>query len=190
MEMIETEVSSVGEPVSLAEARQHLRISADDQTFDVEVASMIEAARREVEADCKRCLRHRVQYTLAMSRWPCVPFLFPHPPLRTVDEIAYYDVDDAFTVIGAENYYVHQSTEGQGRFRWVDDYTLPNLTDEPRFNRVQITYTAGWIDSARTPETSRQAILMTLEDLWRGHDQKRIERRDSLSFVDHSGFYG
>jgi len=47
-------VPPVQEPISLFEAKDHLRVSVDDE--DLLIYSLIKAARKKIESDCNRYL--------------------------------------------------------------------------------------------------------------------------------------
>lgn len=92
------------EPVSLAEAKAHLRIAhADD---DALVASLITAARRVVEARTGLCLISQ-QWLCLRDGWPEDGVIeLPVAPLIGVEEIGVFGEDDEKAVIEPAHYIV------------------------------------------------------------------------------------
>lgn len=90
------------EPVTLAEAKAHLRI--DGTESDTEITAMISAARDAAEQYCNRYWA-QTEIALTYDVLPATgPLHLPFPDVLTVDEITYLDADDveqeitAFTV--------------------------------------------------------------------------------------------
>jgi uncharacterized phiE125 gp8 family phage protein len=92
------------EPVSLAEAKAHLRVvhSDDDQL----IASLITAARRVVEARTGLCLIAQ-DWMCFRDDWPEDGVIeLPVAPLRAVEEIGVYGEDGQKAVIDPAHYIV------------------------------------------------------------------------------------
>lgn len=127
------------EPVSLAEAKQHLRIDADITDQDTLVSALIAAAREWVENYCRRSL---VQRTLAL-RMDCFPgqILLPRGPVISIDSITYQSGGASATLAASD----YQADLYSTPARVVPPFggVFP-LTDEGTLNAVTITYTAGY----------------------------------------------
>ena len=97
------------EPVSLAEAKLHLRVDGDDE--DVLIALQIAAVRQQVELEARRTL---VTQTLAarLEFWPLYDRLaLPQPPLQSVTHIKYTDEDGVLQTVSSIDYVVYTDPE-------------------------------------------------------------------------------
>lgn len=155
------DVAPEDEPVSVEEAKRHLRILSDD--FNGEVLDALAAAREWCESRINRTLRSSVTRTAAYSGWPRDPIRLPWPPLLSVVSVKYYDAEDADQTLAAANYRVHLSTDGLGHVEYDEDVTLPDVAS--RDDAVRIQFTTGYADGAIPPK-AKQAILMKTAVLW------------------------
>lgn len=144
------------EPVTLAEVKNHLRISGDAD--DSELTKLIKAARINVEHEQKRQLI-TATWEHELDEFPAGEIVIPHPPLITITSISYEDLAGDTQTWAASNYQV--DTAGlRGSVRPVPSGTYPS-TEADRKNAVTITYTAGYGTAASdVPETTRLAIMM------------------------------
>src|SRR5678809_194962 len=95
-------------PVTLEEAKAHLRIDHDDD--DVYVQGLIDAATGMVDGrygSLGRALEPQT-WELVLDRFPCWPYhiCIPLPPLLSVDSITYTDGDDVEQTIDSADYEV------------------------------------------------------------------------------------
>ncbi len=144
------------EPVTLAEAKAHLRIDASDE--DMLISSLITAARIHIETVCSRVLITQ-SWKIYFDNWPsksCVEI--PITPLQGISAVTLYDASDNTSTLDAANWFADTvSTPGrlvrrQGAV-WADPARSAN--------GVEITITAGYGDSAAdVPQNLRQAILL------------------------------
>lgn len=146
------------EPVTLAEAKSHLRVEiADDDTL---IGNLIQAAREYIEDVTGRALITQT-WRLSLSAWPSSDIIkLPRPPLVSAT-VAYTDSAGTATTWAATNYDVDTESE-PGLIRLAYGITWPTATLKPT-NPIQITYVAGYgATAASVPEYARQAILMLL----------------------------
>src|SRR5712691_10534347 len=81
------------EPVSLDEAKAHLRVDLDAEDDLIEDA--ITAARETLEIEMRRSFLSTT-WTLGLDHFPWRGFLrLPRPPLQRVEAMTYLDVDGA-----------------------------------------------------------------------------------------------
>jgi uncharacterized phiE125 gp8 family phage protein len=143
------------EPVTLAEAKAHLRAGDDEDTL---IEALIAAARE--------CCEQELRRALITQEWAKTLDAFPdcgggirldNPPLITVDSIAYTDENgDAQTLSGAA-----YSVDSQAEPGWIVPaygYDWPATYDE--INSVTISYTAGYGAAAAVPKAIKQWILL------------------------------
>lgn len=145
------------EPVSLAEAKTHLRVThADDDAY---IARLIVAARRAVEQ--ATALRLVTQgWSLFVDRWPDCPALpLQLAPVTAISDIITYGDDDTTATVDPAHYYLdHASRPARAVLR---DGRTPPRGGRP-VNAIEVRFTAGFGAATAVPEDLRQAILLTL----------------------------
>ena len=150
------------QPVSLAVAKQHLRIAADDTDMDAEVSRLIRAATARAQKATGRALAVQ-SWRLILDRFPKGAISIPLPPLRSVEAIAYTDVSGVEQDLDESTYLVNpfgligQVTPAMGKC-W------PATASQDM--ALRIDFTAGYDE---VPEDILAAILLLV-----GHfDQNR-----------------
>lgn len=169
------------EPLSLAEAKAHLRVThADD---DALISSLVKAARELCEAFTGRAFITR-GLSLFLDRWP-VPrqgewwdgvregagvspadtaLSLPRAPLYSVTDIRIYDEAGAASAYDANAYYV-DTTGPRGRIVLKDAATPP--VAQRRAAGIEIRYTAGYgAASASLPSPVIEAVRQTVAHLY------------------------
>ncbi len=145
------------EPVSLAEAKAHLRVShADDDAY---ISRLIAAARRTVERATS--LRLVTQgWSLFADRWPDGPALsLQLSPVTAIADIITYGEDDTPATVDPAHYYLdHVSRPARAVLR---DGRTPPRGGRP-VNSIEVRFTAGFGAASLVPEDLRQAILLTV----------------------------
>ena len=152
----------VVEPVSGADAKQHLRV--DSETDDLYIQGLITAAREWCEVYTGRAFVHQ-KLTMRLDTFP-LEFRLPRPPMATA--AAYtgttvtYTLNDAgtatpsTTTLAASEYRVDRPA---GVIRTIYAGTWPShLIDQ---NSIAVTWWAGYgEDGTKVPKQIRAAILM------------------------------
>ena len=163
--------------ISLDEAREFLYIDENDYP-ESDLTKMLTAARTHVEALLQRAVlesgweyyqdsffREYFNVDLSYVSQDRTNFItIPRPELISVDEISYFDADNAEQVLADTEYYVNlvgdflkaQIEPSQGN-TWPSTYY--------RKNAIKIAYTAGWLVDA-VPAEVRHGILISLGDLY------------------------
>ena len=89
-------------PLTVAEAKTHLRITQSTQ--DAEVESFLAAATRAAERHCERAFMQQV-WTVALDEfWGDADLELPYPPLVSIGSIKYDDADGVETTIATSVY--------------------------------------------------------------------------------------
>lgn len=147
------------EPVSLAEAKAHLRVDTSDE--DTRIGQLIQAARERVEEDtCRALIDQGITYYL--DGFPCSTTLrLPRPSLRTVTSISYLDTAGDTQVYDSSKYVVDGVSE-PGRIVLKDTQSWPLTLAQA--NAVTIVYSAGWDDAAAVPAALKEAMLLLIGD--------------------------
>lgn len=150
-------VEPASEPVSLDEAKLHLRMDGDDE--DDFIAGLLAAAREYFEETTRRSLISQT-WRLSLGEWPDEIEL-PKPPLQSVTSITYKDDSGAQTTLNSSVYLVDTDSE-PGRIVLASGQSWPSGTLYP-VNPIQVTYVAGYGDEgAAVPERMKQAIKLLL----------------------------
>ncbi|MEM8668730.1 MAG: head-tail connector protein [Planctomycetota bacterium] len=150
------------EPVSLSEAKLHLRVPTDHE--DVNISGIyLPAARRRVEAELGRQLM-TATLTLTLDAFPpgTCPMPIPMAPLQSITSIIYRDIAGTETTMPAEDYVVDSRSE-PGRVMPSDGVTWPSVKDRVVGSTVLVTFVAGYgPNESDVPAPIRQAILLLL----------------------------
>lgn len=163
------------EPVSLEEAKLHLRVDHDDE--DARIKSLILTARMTAE--------RRLQRTLLLSGWTltCDDFgtlyELPMAPLVAVTSIGYVDADGTAQVLAPTAYRVDLTSE-PGRVVCVGQW--PFTARQPA--AVTVIYTAGYALAADVPEPIRQWILLAVGDLYANREASAERPQVPQNFAD------
>lgn len=157
------------EPVSLIEAKTHLRVLHDDD--DTQIASLITAARQMVESGESWSLERSLVTTtwrLRLDRFPkCIEL--PRPPLIAVTSITYRDTAGSTQTLSPSLYTVSTDMEPA---RIVPTYgnVWPNV--QGHVDDVSVTFTAGYGPTAAdVPQAIKQAILLGVSDLYENRNE-------------------
>ena len=151
------------EPVTLAEAKQHLRV--DSESDDAYILGLIAAAREWVEAYLDRTLVH-TQWTMRLDDLPASDdeIELPRPPMATTAGFTAVSIthtlSDGTVVTMPENQYRVDRNATPGEVYPVYAGTWPANRREDE-NAVAITWWAGYgASGASVPAAIRHAILM------------------------------
>ena len=148
------------EPVTLAEAKAHLKLDIADD--DVLIASLITAARARTEWHTGRALVSQ-SWTLRLDAWPNDGFEIPLPPLQSVTAVTTYARDDTAHVVGSSTYQV-DAASAPARLTLKGGILPP--TDLRAINAVEVAFIAGYGAASAVPAPLKQAILQTVADLY------------------------
>ncbi|MCA9903833.1 MAG: head-tail connector protein [Anaerolineae bacterium] len=146
----------VGEPVSISDAKTHLRIDLSDD--DALLGAYITAARQKYEELTWRAL---MTQTLGqrLALWPsCDHIALRRPPLQSVTSVTYTDSDGNAGTLASSDYNVYAN--GDAGLIWLKHgKSWPSVTLQPGPS-ILITYVAGYGGAEDVPEIDRQAIRL------------------------------
>lgn len=186
-----------GEPISLAEAKLHLRVDFDDDDSLIQV--LISAARQAAETLTNR--------QLVTARWRMVLDSFPGPslmgvpagqtftlpghavllpksPVASVVEIRYLDMANAWQVMPAANYTVDSVCE-PARITPVFGQIWPIAL--PQIGAVSVIFDAGYGNASAVPEGIKTWIKLRVGSLYVHREEVASMTRgriDPLPFID------
>lgn len=188
------------EPVTLAEAKLHLRVDADLTADDTLITLLIGAARRYAEMYCNRSLITQ-RWRLVIDSFPGpsmigVPFGIPYTlpghaillergRVQSVDGITYTAMDGNEATMPITD--------------WVAETASPIARVTPRFGKiwpiplpqigaVKVDFTAGYGDtSAAIPEGIKHWILLRTGTLYENREEVAVINKgkvEPLPFID------
>ncbi len=147
------------EPVTLAEAKLHLNITADDD--NTPITDWIVTAREYVEGFTGRQLV-TATWTWKLDAFPEV-MRPPFPPIQTVTSIAYVDTSGDSQTVDSSVYTLDADSE-PGRIFLAFGQTWPAV--RAIRNAITVTFVAGFGDLDAVPDHYKSAIKMLLDDYY------------------------
>ena len=156
------------EPVTLAEAKAHLKLDTSDE--DALVGTLITAARARAEWHSGRAFVTQ-HWRLSLDAWPHGDVAeIPLPPLVSVEEVAIIASDGVRPVLDPLVYSVDTASQ-PGRIIFND-----RPQSLRRYDCLQIAFTAGYGEAGAVPPPVREAILEIVGDLYshRGDDDDPV----------------
>jgi len=150
---------TVVEPVTLEEAKSHLRVFGDDE--DSYITSLITAAREMAEGRLNRTIVQRTR-TEVFTGWK-VDLALLKPPIISVDSITYADDTGVVRTLSEEYYYAALGGEHAPRIELAPGFQAPAL--HFRRHPIAVTYTAGYAEG-EVPRAICQWILLALGTMY------------------------
>lgn len=170
------------EPITLDEAKAHLKIDDDFNSEDALITSLIRTARRMCESYSGRSFLTQ-ERIIKMDRFPsCGSNIYsrarrgdgmtvPYGPIQTIDAIKYIDGDGIEQTLDIADYKTDLHSD-LARIYPTD--TWPETSDEP--NAVTVEYTAGFDPvsggTEELPEEVKQAMLMQIGTLYQNRQDE------------------
>jgi uncharacterized phiE125 gp8 family phage protein len=145
------------EPVSLAEAKLHLRVDGSDD--DALITRLISAAREQAEHELDRSVAPQT-LELRLDAFPSGAIRLPRGPVTEIVSVVYVDADGAEQTIAGTNYSIDDAQIDA----WLlpdYDYDWPSTRDEA--NAVRVRYAAGW---TTCPSAVKQWILLAVGTMY------------------------
>ncbi|OAN53891.1 hypothetical protein A6A04_13445 [Paramagnetospirillum marisnigri] len=157
------------EPITLGEAKAHLRVDGSDD--DTLISSLIAAARRHVEDLTGRALITQSWQLSWDDRFPD-DFRLPKGRLQAVDGITYVDGSGATITLDQAAYVVDAESE-PGRVTPAWGASWPATRCQPV--AVTVDWTCGYGDAAGdVPAPIRAAMLLLIGTLYRDRETVNI----------------
>lgn len=155
----------VSEPVSLAEAKLHLRVESDFTDDDALISALVVSARQSAEHLTGRAIMPQT-LELALDEFQDEISL-PRPPIASITSVKYLDQDEALQTLGADAYLLDDHSEPS---RIVPAYgtSWPATLDQS--NAVLIRYVAGYADAAAVPQEIKSWMLLRIGMLYESRE--------------------
>lgn len=152
MRLIAITTPPASEPITLAEAKNYLRIDSSDD--DSLISTLITAVRMNAEQYIRRAL---ITQSVTLAYDDYAPSIIPlaMPPAQSITSITVYDADDNATIIANSEYRLSANKEQI----FIDNAIFAE--------RVEIIYITGYGDNATdVPAAIRQGMLIHLAELY------------------------
>jgi uncharacterized phiE125 gp8 family phage protein len=148
------------EPISLAEAKSHLRVThSDDDTY---ISTLISSARRAVEQSYDVSLLQQ-SWSYFQDRWPAASFIvLPKFPVLSISDIFIFGDDDVAATLNHAHYYLDAASR-PARVILRDGRSFPIAGRSANGIEIKIVAGFGALASA-VPQTIRQALLIIIAD--------------------------
>lgn len=161
---ISVTVAPASEPVTLTEAKLHLRVETSVTTEDNWITASIQAAREVVETVTNRALISQT-VVLKLQRFPSgIPIWLPRPPLISISSVAYIDANGTSQPWAATTGYDLAQPSGPkatyARIYPAYGTQYPQTRDQ--MEAVTITYLAGYANAAAVPQGIKNAMLLLI----------------------------
>jgi len=151
------------EPVTLAEAKAHLRVSHTAE--DSLITALITVAREQAESYTQRSI---CAQTLDYSRDAfLLQFELPLCPLQSVTSIKYIDLNGTEQTLAEAEYQVN-SQSIPAIIALAHGKVWPCVRSE--LNAVRIRYSAGYATAADIPASIKSAMLLLIGDLYENRE--------------------
>jgi uncharacterized phiE125 gp8 family phage protein len=154
------------EPVTLAEAKLHLRVTQSSE--DVLISALIVAAREHIEQVCELALMPQT-WTVKADRFEGLTL--PGGVLRGAPTIQYLDPAGALQTLAPERYVV-DDTRLPARVSLAANARWPVLLAQA--NAVVAVCNVGYADAARVPAPIKSALLLIVGDLFENREAQTV----------------
>lgn len=143
-----------GEPVTLAEAKDHCRVDGSDE--DTKIERLIVAARESAENFTERSFLP-TGWKLYLDCWGGTEISIPRAPLTDIEGIVYVDTNGDEQTL-SPNYYQVDEAKERGRVVLAPNKCWPSV-QAGRINPIEIEFIAGYTDAASVPQGIKLGIL-------------------------------
>ncbi len=166
------------EPVSLAEAKAHLRVTSSDE--DALISALIVAAREAAEHETGRSLITQTREK-TLDVFP-EAIRLDYPPVQSITSIKFLDENGDEQTLSASSYKLDNASDScpawikiaTGR-AWPSTY--------PEINAVRVRYVAGWASAAEVPQSIKQWMLLNIGHWYENREASSDMKREPLPFI-------
>jgi|GEM_PF-500862 len=166
----------VAEPISLTEAKAHLKIEPTETADDDYITDLITAVRIFAEGYQGRTYITATK-TFKLESWPSQDYIrIPHPPLQSITHIKYIDSEGTEHTWDSSNYVAEPDSEDKmpGKVYLAYDKSWPSETLRPGMP-ITVTFVAGYGNADQVPKHIKQALLLLI-----GHFYENREAVNSV----------
>lgn len=181
--------SPTSEPITTAEARQHLRIDtlddgAENEAQENELTRFIKAARYYLEQSTGRTF-HEQTLEWVMDRWPQDYVDLPRAtPLIAISSLKWKDTAGTETTVDPSNY-IADTDSTPGRLVRAYGVSWPSTTLFPS-NPIRIRYRAGLATTSPVSEIGdevKTAMLLLVAGMWENRETETVTDMKTLESI-------
>lgn len=173
-----------GEPVSLDEAKAHLRVDVDDE--NVTIDALITAAREWIESFTARPLLPQT-WDLKLDAFPCGAIVLPKPPVTAVSSITYLDGAGVSQAWGLSNYLTDlPSGPKAAAARITPAYGVSYPATYGVMNAVTIRFVCGYANAESVPAGLRAAMLLLIGHWYMNRESVNVTIGSNVATVPQS----
>lgn len=154
------------EPVSITEAKLHLRVDHSDE--DTLITNLIKVAREMAEDATWRALFTQT-WELRLDDWPTLPLKLPKAPLQSIASIKYVNESGVEATV-ANTVYEADTYSEPGRLCFKKDQQWPSVTLYGQ-GGVRIQFVCGWASTAAIPYKIKAGMLLAIGHLYENREQ-------------------
>jgi uncharacterized phiE125 gp8 family phage protein len=156
---------AIAEPLTLAQARRHLRIDADQTDEDADISDMIVAARKRAEHETGRALTTQT-WELVLDDFPEAEIELGKPSVIAVESVKYIDPDTRMELTMDAGMYVLDRETDPGYLMPVSGGTWPAAFADST-NAVRVRFTTGYLaNEDKERALLRRWMLMHIGTMW------------------------
>jgi uncharacterized phiE125 gp8 family phage protein len=165
------------EPITLVEARLHLRLDATGSPAshpdDSLVTSLIKAARQHIDGKDGLLSRALITQTweLQLDVFPTSEIRLPLPPLQSVSSVKYDDIAGVEQTVATADYVVDTVTP-PGWVIPVTGKSWPATLETP--NAVRVRYLAGYGNASAVPEPIKAAMKLLIGHWYENREEVNV----------------
>lgn len=158
------------EPVSLAEAKVHLKIESTDTTEDDLITNLIKAAREQAEEYTRRAFISQT-WELQMDAFDKEAYDLEKTPVQSITSVKYYDVNGTEQTL-ASTYYELDTASQPNRIVQAYNQSWPGVRGHT--NDIKIRFVAGY---TTVPASIKSAILLIVGHLYEHREDVVVGRQ-------------
>lgn len=163
----------VSEPITLAEARKQLELSASDTNHDDHLTLLIQAAREQWEHDTdSACLTQTWKVNLPSFCGSVIDL--PKRPIQSA-AVTYYDSGNVSQTLSTSIYTLNAN---ERKIHLTSLQSWP-VTYE-RWDAVTVTYVCGYMSAALVPAFHKQAMRLLISHYFENRDMLMSESLQSM----------
>lgn len=166
-------------PVSLAEAKLHLRVDSTDE--DTLITAYIWAAAQACEQQTGRALTSQT-WELTLDAFP-EAFKLARVPVASIASLKYFDDSGALLTLNANSISL-DNADDYGPAYAVPAYDTAWPTARAQINAVALRYVAGWPDAASVPQSLKSWMLLQIGAMYENRQAEGHMQTFALGFAD------
>ena len=174
-------VDPAAEPITLAEAKDHLRVTSNVE--DARINSLIFEARDLCEHETGGRALMPQTWELTLDRFADEIWL-QHPPVTSITSIKYSDVNGVEQTLASTEYVLDNASNSRARIVLAPNKSWSVIYSG--INNVRIRYVAGYANAAAVPPALKQWMKLQISHWYRNRESVNVGNiTGKLDFVDN-----